>query len=34
MEHNFIIGDVVLSLSGHDKNRLYVVVGIDKNNKK
>ena len=33
MEHNFIIGDVVLSLSGHDKNRLYVVVGIDKNNK-
>ena len=30
METNFIIGDVVLSLSGHDKNRLYIVVGIDK----
>ena len=30
MEHDFIVGDVVLSLSGHDKNRLYVVVAIDK----
>ncbi len=33
MENNFIIGDVVLSLCGHDKNRLYVVVGIDKTDK-
>ena len=32
MEHNFIIGDVVLSLCGHDKNRLYVVIAIDKIN--
>ena len=32
MENNFLIGDVVLSLCGHDKNRLYVVVGIDKIN--
>ncbi len=32
MENNFIVGDVVMSLCGHDKNRLYVVVGIDKIN--
>ena len=31
METNFIVGDVVKSLSGHDQNRLFVVVGIDKN---
>ena len=32
MENNFLVGDVVLSLSGHDKNRLYIVVAIDKIN--
>ena len=31
MEANFKIGDVVLSLSGHDQNRLFIIVGIDKN---
>ena len=32
MENNFTVGDVVLSLRGHDKNRLYIVVAIDKIN--
>ena len=31
METNFMVGDVVKSLSGHDQNRLFIVVGIDKN---
>ncbi len=31
MELNFMVGDVVKSLSGHDQNRLFIVVGIDKN---
>ena len=31
MEINFMVGDVVKSLSGHDQNRLFIVVGIDKN---
>ena len=31
METNFVIGDVVKSISGHDQNRLFIVVGIDKN---
>ena len=31
MENNFMIGDIVQSLSGHDQNRLFIVVGIDKN---
>ena len=31
MEENFMVGDVVKSLSGHDQNRLFIVVGIDKN---
>ena len=31
METNFVIGDVVKSTSGHDQNRLFIVVGIDKN---
>ena len=31
METNFMVGDVVKSISGHDQNRLFVVVGIDKN---
>lgn len=30
MDTNFVIGDVVKSTSGHDKNRLFIVVGIDK----
>ena len=31
MDTNFEIGDVVQSLYGHDQNRLFIVVGIDKN---
>lgn len=31
MGTNFVIGDVVKSTSGHDQNRLFIVVGIDKN---
>ena len=31
MERKFVVGDVVKSLSGHDQNRLFIVVGIDKN---
>ena len=31
METKFIVGDIVESLSGHDQNRLFIVVGIDKN---
>ena len=31
METNFMVGDVVESLLGHDQNRLFIVVGIDKN---
>ena len=31
MENNFVTGDVVKSISGHDKNRLFIVTGIDKN---
>ena len=31
METNFVVGDVVQSISGHDQNRLFIVVGIDKN---
>ena len=31
METNFMIGDIVQSTSGHDQNRLFIVVGIDKN---
>ena len=31
MEDNFIVGDIVMSLSGHDENRLFIVVGLDKN---
>ena len=30
MDTNFEIGDVVESLFGHDQNRLFIVVGIDK----
>ena len=30
MEENFKVGDVVKSLSGHDKNRIFIVVDIDK----
>ena len=31
METNFVVGDIVQSISGHDQNRLFIVVGIDKN---
>ena len=31
METDFKIGDIVRSLGGHDQNRLFIVVGIDKN---
>ena len=31
MEANFKVGDIVESLYGHDQNRLFIVVGIDKN---
>ena len=30
METNFTVGDIVQSISGHDQNRLFIVVGIDK----
>lgn len=33
MNTDFLVGDIVRSLSGHDKNRLYIVMGIDKFNK-
>ena len=31
METNFKVGDIVKSLYGHDQNRLFIVIGIDKN---
>ncbi len=31
MDIEFLVGDIVKSLSGHDKNRLFVVTAIDKN---
>lgn len=31
MEQNFVVGDVVESLLGHDKNQLFIVTSIDKN---
>ena len=31
MDTEFMVGDIVRSLSGHDKNRLFVVLSIDKN---
>ena len=33
MDNNFAIGDIVVSLYGHDKNRLFIVSAIDKNDK-
>ena len=30
MDNNFAIGDVVISLSGHDKYKPFIVVGLDK----
>ncbi len=30
MENEFKVGDIVSSLSGHDKNHLFIVVSIDK----
>ena len=31
MEHNFKVGDLVVSTNGHDKNKVFIVVSIDKN---
>ncbi len=31
MDNKFIIGDIVKSLLGHDKDNLFIVVSIDKN---
>ena len=31
MDNLFLVGDIVKSLSGHDKNKLFLVVSIDKN---
>ena len=31
MEENLVVGDVVISNFGHDQNRLYIVISIDKN---
>ncbi len=31
MNNKFRVGDIVKSASGHDKNRLFVVISIDKN---
>lgn len=31
MEKEFKVGDVVVSIAGHDKNRPAVVIAIDKN---
>lgn len=31
MDLEFKVGDIVISLSGHDKNQLFIVVSIDKN---
>ena len=33
MDNEFSVGDVVISLSGHDKNQPFIVVSIDKNGK-
>ena len=30
MENEIIVGDIVVSISGHDKNRPFIVVSIDK----
>ena len=31
MNSQFIVGDIVKSLRGHDKNHLFIVLSIDKN---
>ena len=31
MENSIEIGDIVKSISGHDKNQYFIVVSIDKN---
>jgi len=31
MQTEFVIGDIVKSLLGHDKNNIFIVVSIDKN---
>ncbi len=30
MDNVLVIGDIVISRSGHDKNRPFIVIGIDK----
>ncbi len=30
MENELVVGDIVISRLGHDKNRPFIVVGIDK----
>jgi len=30
MDNKFSVGDIVISLSGHDKNRPFIVVALDK----
>ena len=32
MEHSFALGDIVKPTSGHNKNRTFLVVAIDKKN--
>ena len=29
MNEEFNVGDIVESVSGHDKNRLFIIIGID-----
>ena len=31
MDKEFVVGDVVVSTSGHDKNRPFIIISIDKN---
>lgn len=31
MGNEFKVGDIVVSVAGHDKNKPFIVVGIDKN---
>ena len=31
MELELMVGDIVVSLSGHDKNKIFIIVDIDKN---
>ena len=31
MDNNLRVGDIVISTSGHDKNKPFIIVSIDKN---